>query len=74
MASLFNRIVEERIRAGKGPLGFVNPALYKNAAGLNDIVQGNNLGPCTEGFKCITGEIASSTGRACGIQTNNIPL
>ena len=43
-ASLVNRIVEERIRAGKGPVGFINPVLYKNPQVLNDITNGTNPG------------------------------
>ena len=36
-ASLINRIIEERIKAGKGPLGFINPVLYEHPEVLNDI-------------------------------------
>ena len=43
-ASLVNRIVEERIRAGKGPVGFINPVLYQNPQVLNDITNGTNPG------------------------------
>lgn len=39
VAAIFNRIVEERIRRGKGPLGLVNPTLYKNPSALNECVQ-----------------------------------
>ena len=71
MAALFNRIIEERIRAGKrGRLGLVNPTLYKNPQMLNDITKGNNgatvehnhvyFGPvfgwnCTQGWDPVTG-------------------
>ena len=43
------------------PLGFLNPLLYSNASGLNDIVTGRNdagtgLGfNATKGFDCATG-------------------
>ncbi|KAK3702134.1 hypothetical protein LTR37_015109 [Vermiconidia calcicola] len=42
VAALFNRIVEERLRLGKRPLGFVNPILYKHPEVLNEIVTGSN--------------------------------
>ena len=41
-----NRIIEERIAIGKGPLGFLNYALYENSWVLNDITNGSNPG-CT---------------------------
>ena len=47
IAAMFNRIIEARIRVGKGPLGFVNPTLYKHPEVLNDIVSGHN-----PGYKC----------------------
>lgn len=68
---MFNRIIEERIRAGKrGPLGLVNPTLYKHPEIMKDIVKGHNgfcldrnkslFGPeygynCTEGWDPVTG-------------------
>ena len=58
LAAMFNRINEERIRAGKGPVGFVNPTLYKHPEVLNDIVSGHNPGwKCTDvsGFDCAVG-------------------
>ncbi|KAI1272373.1 protease s8 tripeptidyl peptidase [Xylaria sp. FL0933] len=54
-ASLLNRIVEERIKVGKGPLGFVNPTLYENPHVLNDITNGTNPGCGTEGFHAVAG-------------------
>ncbi|GAM86182.1 hypothetical protein ANO11243_041930 [Dothideomycetidae sp. 11243] len=55
-ASIFNRIVEERIRFGKGPIGFINPALYAFPELLfHDIVGGNNVGCGTNGFKAAPG-------------------
>lgn len=41
-AALINRIIDERIAAGKGPLGFINPTLYQNPQVLNDITSGKN--------------------------------
>ncbi|TQV95436.1 aorsin [Cordyceps javanica] len=43
-AAIINRINEERISAGKKPLGFVNPALYKNPSMFNDITSGDQSG------------------------------
>ncbi|KAI9687014.1 MAG: hypothetical protein M1820_010522 [Bogoriella megaspora] len=54
-AAIINRIVEERIRAGKGPLGFLNPALYKNPSMFNDITNGTNPGCGPLGFSAVPG-------------------
>lgn len=43
-ASIINRINEERIYVGKKPLGFINPALYKNPGMFNDITSGDQTG------------------------------
>ncbi|CEJ93720.1 Putative Alkaline serine protease AorO [[Torrubiella] hemipterigena] len=41
-AGLINRIINERITAGKmGPLGFLNPTLYQNPDMFNDIISGD---------------------------------
>lgn len=49
-AAILNRINEERIAAGKGTVGFVNPTLYSNPGVLHDITVGNNSGCGTPGF------------------------
>ncbi|KAL9078122.1 MAG: hypothetical protein Q9157_002949 [Trypethelium eluteriae] len=56
-ASVINRINDQRIAAGKSPVGFVNPALYANPGVLNDVTTGNNLGCAnnTVGFTASTG-------------------
>lgn len=54
-ASIINRLVEERLAVGKGPLGFLNHALYANPWVLNDIVNGSNPDCGTEGFKAEPG-------------------
>jgi tripeptidyl-peptidase-1 len=41
-AAVINRINEERLWAGKGPLGFLNPSLYANPSMLNDIKNGKS--------------------------------
>lgn len=43
-ASLVNRINEKRLKAGKGTVGFINPALYAAPWILNDITKGYNTG------------------------------
>ncbi|KAL7805628.1 subtilisin-like protein [Trichoderma gracile] len=40
-AGILTRINEERIAAGKGPIGFANPALYANPSMFHDITVGN---------------------------------
>ncbi|GAM86978.1 hypothetical protein ANO11243_049990 [Dothideomycetidae sp. 11243] len=54
-ASLINRVVEERLRVGKGPVGFVNPVLYSHPYVLNDIKNGSNPGCGTNGFSAVPG-------------------
>ncbi|KAK5994176.1 Aorsin [Cladobotryum mycophilum] len=54
-AALINRIIEERIKVGKGPVGFINPVLYENPQVLNDITDGNNPGCGTKGFSAVSG-------------------
>jgi tripeptidyl-peptidase-1 len=57
-AAILNRIVEERLRCGKGPLGWVNPTLYQHPEVFNDITIGDNIDPKScrgKGFKCAAG-------------------
>ena len=54
-ASVVNLINEERIKVGKGPVGFVNPVLYANPEVLNDITNGSNPGCGTDGFSASKG-------------------
>lgn len=54
-AALITRVNEERLKAGKKPVGFVNPTLYKNPQVLHDITQGTNPGCMTDGFSASTG-------------------
>ncbi|GAM88207.1 hypothetical protein ANO11243_062380 [Dothideomycetidae sp. 11243] len=69
VASLFNRVIEERIRIGKGPIGFVNPVLYSNPWVMNDITNGSNPGCGTNGFDAVEGWDPVS-----GLGTPNYPL
>ena len=61
-ASIITLINSERMHAGKGPLGFINPILYGNPDILNDIVTGANQGcgidqafRATRGWDAVTG-------------------
>ncbi|KAH8700375.1 putative protease S8 tripeptidyl peptidase I [Talaromyces proteolyticus] len=46
---------EERTAIGKGPIGFINPALYANPSVLNDITNGSNPNCGSEGFQASQG-------------------
>ena len=55
VAGMISNINAARMRTGKGSVGWLNPAIYANAALFNDIISGNNRccrGPrcCEEGF------------------------
>ncbi|KAJ4303981.1 hypothetical protein N0V88_001584 [Collariella sp. IMI 366227] len=45
----------ERMKVGKGPVGFVNPVLYAHPEVFKDVVEGKNPGCGTEGFKAVEG-------------------
>ena len=62
---MFNRIIEERIRAGKrGPIGFVNPTIYKHPEIWTDVVKGNN-GYCNDDFGNRTSHYGPPYGYNC---------
>ncbi|PYI00305.1 aorsin [Aspergillus sclerotiicarbonarius CBS 121057] len=67
-SSVINRIIERRLAAGKGPLGFLNPVLYRNPWAMNDITNGSNPGCGTEGFYTAPGWDPVS-----GLGTPNFP-
>lgn len=54
-ASILTRINEERLAAGKGTVGFVNPTLYANPGAFFDITKGSNPGCNTNGFPAAEG-------------------
>ncbi|KAF2164325.1 hypothetical protein M409DRAFT_67866 [Zasmidium cellare ATCC 36951] len=54
-AAILTRINDERIKAGKKTIGFVNPTLYKNPQVLHDITVGTNPGCNTTGFTASKG-------------------
>ena len=50
------QINEDRLAAGKSPVGFVNPTLYANTWAFHDIVDGSNNGCGTKtGFETAEG-------------------
>ncbi|KAK4554593.1 Tripeptidyl-peptidase sed1 [Recurvomyces mirabilis] len=54
-AAILTRINEERLKAGKSTVGFVNPTLYSNPGVLHDITTGSNPGCGEAGFTCAKG-------------------
>ena len=54
-ASMIVLINGERIKAGKKPIGFLNPILYAHPEIFNDITVGNNAGCGTPGFSATPG-------------------
>ncbi|KAI1827579.1 peptidase S8/S53 domain-containing protein [Xylaria intraflava] len=54
-ASIVTLLNEERLAIGKGPIGFLNPTLYRHPEAFNDITIGGNPGCGTEGFKATPG-------------------
>lgn len=55
---MINRINEERIAIGKGPVGFINPTLYAHPEVLNDVYNGTNLGCVDGGFAAVDGWVS----------------
>lgn len=43
-AAVIAKINNERLRANKSPVGFINPVLYANAEAFRDITEGHNSG------------------------------
>ncbi|KAI8869506.1 putative protease S8 tripeptidyl peptidase I [Ramicandelaber brevisporus] len=54
-ASVVALLNDERIKAGKSKLGFLNPFLYSHPHALNDIAAGNNPSCGTNGFPAKAG-------------------
>ncbi|KAK3935714.1 subtilisin-like protein [Diplogelasinospora grovesii] len=54
-ASIVTLLNEERLQAGKKPIGFLNPVLYAHPDMFNDITSGSNPGCGTDGFKAAPG-------------------
>ncbi|KAF7197253.1 Aorsin [Pseudocercospora fuligena] len=53
--AMITLINEERTAIGKGPVGFVQPVLYKHPEIFNDITNGTSDGCGTSGFKAVEG-------------------
>ncbi|KAI8634505.1 peptidase S8/S53 domain-containing protein [Xylariaceae sp. FL1651] len=53
--SIITLINEERLAAGKKPVGFIHPVLYAHPEVFNDITTGDNRGCRTKGFPAIEG-------------------
>jgi len=43
-SAIFARLNGDRLKAGKSPLGFLNPFIYQNADAFNDVTSGCNYG------------------------------
>ena len=54
-ASIITLINQERTNAGKGPVGFINPVIYKHPELFDDITRGNVPGCNTAGFSAVEG-------------------
>ncbi|KAF2721829.1 subtilisin-like protein [Polychaeton citri CBS 116435] len=55
VAGVITLLNEERLAAGKGPIGFLNPTLYAHPEMFNDVTHGRNKGCGTEGFPATPG-------------------
>ncbi|KAF4990835.1 hypothetical protein FGRMN_8216 [Fusarium graminum] len=53
--AMINRINDERLLAGKKPIGFLNQILYQHPEVFTDITDGSNPGCGTAGFKAAKG-------------------
>jgi tripeptidyl-peptidase-1 len=53
--SIITLINEQRIKAGKSVVGFINPTIYANPGAFNDIISGGNEGCGTAGFTAVAG-------------------
>lgn len=49
-AGIVSLLNDDRLQAGKPPLGFLNPLLYANPGAFHDITSGNNPGCNEDGF------------------------
>jgi tripeptidyl-peptidase I len=67
-ASILTRINNERLKAGKSTVGFVNPTLYKYPYVLHDITVGSNPGCDTDGFT-----VSKGWDPVTGLGTPNYP-
>lgn len=55
-AAMVSLVNNERLLAGKGPVGFINPVLYNNLEVVEDVVHGENTGcGVRHGFRAVEG-------------------
>ncbi|KAG7444455.1 subtilisin-like protein [Guyanagaster necrorhizus] len=55
MAGIFTLLNDYRLANNQSSLGFINPLIYANSGGFNDITSGSNPGCDTNGFTAVTG-------------------
>jgi tripeptidyl-peptidase-1 len=61
VSAIFGLLNDLRLQNGKSPLGFLNPLIYSNPAGFNDITEGSSSGcggpgfPAKPGWDAVTG-------------------
>ncbi|KAI1826760.1 peptidase S8/S53 domain-containing protein [Xylaria intraflava] len=55
LGAMVTLINGERIKSGKGPVGFLNPTLYAHPEIFDDIVEGQMIGCATTGFSAVEG-------------------
>lgn len=58
IGGIINRINEERLKAGKSPVGFINPAIYAYQEMFTDVVHGDQYsnGACkNKAFSAVRG-------------------
>merc|ERR1719238_2667949 len=55
VAGVFARLNGLRLSAGKSPMGFLNPFIYKNPGGFQDVTLGSNPEHGKYGFPAIAG-------------------
>jgi len=54
-AGIVAKLNDARLRAGKAPMGFINPFLYQNPRAFNDVVYGENKDDGFVGFRATPG-------------------
>ena len=54
-AGVVAKLNNERLRAGKAPMGFINPFLYANPQAFNDVIFGENKDTGYVGFRATRG-------------------
>ena len=73
VAGMFALLNDARMSAGKRPLGFLNPFIYKNMAAFNDIKKGVNNGGGIKGLLLPGFEATTGWDPVTGVGTPNYP-